>query len=213
MQKRPTPYVWASWPCAILSGDAQCLYSIWVRAHFKLDLLDRGDFDLAAWKIQHAEMVEKRVAALRADGWTVTVEDENSFTLAGRAAKLAGKPDVVAVKDRDVLIVDQKSGKRSPSHIQQVLLYMFAWPLVRPQFKDYRIAGEVEYRDGAIPISPEQFSPELRARIVDTMTKLGSSIVPPTVPSARECAFCPVSKVDCPARIDAAVEAVTTEAF
>lgn len=210
--KRFDVYIWVTWLTALLAGDASCWYSAWIRAHFKIDSVRRGDFDLASWKVTHTEMVEARSAALTADGWTVTLEDQNFFTLRGRTAKLAGKPDIVAIKGDDALCVDCKSGQRRASDIQQVLLYMFALPLASDRFKDKRLSGEVQYRDGSIPIQPEQFTDELRARIIQTITKVGASTVPTTTPSARECAFCDVGKADCPSRIETTpAEAVVSE--
>lgn len=211
--KRFDVYIWVTWLTSLLAGDASCWHQPWLKSHFKITKLDRGGFDLAGWKVQHTEMVEKRTAELLEAGWAVTLEDQNFFTLAGRVAKLAGKPDIVAIRGDEALIVDCKSGQRRASDIQQVLVYMFALPLASERFQTLRLAGEVQYPDGSIPIRPEQFTDELKARIIAAITKIGSSTVPPTTPSARECAFCDISKVDCPARIERVLDDVAVEVF
>ena len=66
-------------------------------------------------------MVRARAAALKADGYTAFVEDQNKFTLKGRAATLGGMPDLVAVRGAGTLVVDCKSGKQRGSDSFQVL--------------------------------------------------------------------------------------------
>lgn len=212
---RHSPYTYATWLTPLLSGDAQCWFSVWIRSQYKLDLLDRGGFDLVKWKADHAEMLKLRAGELRKEGYGVSLEDQNSFTLRGRVGTLAGKPDIVAEKGLDVLVVDSKSGQRRPEHVHQVLLYLFALPLWNPaRFAGKRLSGEVQYRDGSIPIPAEQVTDELRARIKNAMLAVCTpTIQPEPVPSARECAWCPVSKTDCSARIETAPAPVEVETW
>lgn len=95
---RDGSYIWVTWITGLLSGDRQCLWSAWYRAHFKDYERKPTSFDLAAWTAQHNEMVRTRAEALRAGGHEVYVEDQNKFSLRGRAATLGGKPDLVAVR-------------------------------------------------------------------------------------------------------------------
>ena len=41
-------------------------------------------------------------------GYVVFSEEQNSFVLRGRSAKLAGKPDLIAKKEGDGVVVDIK---------------------------------------------------------------------------------------------------------
>jgi hypothetical protein len=205
-KRRFGPYTWATWLTPILAGDAQCLFAPWMQSQFQIDKVERGDFDLVRWKIDHADMVTTRADQLRRDGWTVYVEDQNKFTLRGQVTTLAGKPDVVAVRRDDALVIDCKGGKRRSSDALQVLLYMFAIPLYHPAWRpSLRLAGEVQYRDGSLPIQPEQFTPALRERIVALLKRMGNATPPTPVPSASECAWCPVSSIDCKARVEGGV--------
>lgn len=204
-KRRFSPYTWCTWLTPLIAGDAQCLYAPWLQSQFQIDKLERGDFDLVRWKIEHAAMVDVRATELRGESWTVAVEDQNKFTLRGQATTLAGKPDIVAVRDSDALVVDCKSGKRRSSDAIQVLLYMFAIPLYHRLWRpSFRLTGEVRYRDGAITIQPEQFTPELRQRIIAMLQRMGDAEPPARVASASECAYCPVSAQDCPDRIEIA---------
>jgi hypothetical protein len=134
---RNSSYIWVTWITGLLSGDRHCLWSAWYRAHFKGYERRPTSFDLAAWTATHAEMVRARAEALRADGYQVYVEDQNKFTLRGRAATLGGVPDLVAVREtssggREALVVDCKSGRQRNSDFFQVLTYMLVLPLTHP---------------------------------------------------------------------------------
>ena len=62
------------------------------------------------------------------------------------------------------------------------------------------LVGEVEYRDGTVPVPP--LSMETRAQLVTLLTRVGDPTPPAKVPSASECRFCPISAQDCPERIE-----------
>ncbi len=57
--------------------------------------------------------------------YTVYVENQNSFRLRGRYATLAGKPDLIAVKNSDVVIIDAKTDRASPHHAVRIMLYQY----------------------------------------------------------------------------------------
>ena len=212
--RRPSKFTWVTWIAPLLSGDAQCWWAAWFRSAFKYDKLADESFDLDTWKVQHTEMVEQRAQQLRADGWNVTLEDQNKFFLKGRTGTLSGQPDLIADKGEQLVIEDCKGGTRKTSDRLQVLEYMFAVPLIQAaRCAGKRISGRVVYRDGWIEIPSEQFTPELRQRLIDAMLRVSGAAPPPTTPSAQGCRFCDISKADCHARIDAPVETVTTEAF
>jgi len=149
-------YIWVTWITGLLSGDRHCLWSAWYRAHFKGYERRPTSFDLAAWTANHAEMVRARADALRADGYQVYVEDQNKFTLRGRAATLGGVPDLVAVRDtssdgREALVVDCKSGRQRNSDFFQVLTYMLVLPLTHPALADARFTGAAGRTSGVEP--------------------------------------------------------------
>jgi hypothetical protein len=213
------PFVYVTWLTKLLAGDDACVWASWFRSHFKFDKVERG-FDLAAWKGMHTEMVTARRAELEADGWMVTVEDQNHFRLKGASALLSGKPDLVATKGQDVLVVDCKSGQPRDADFFQVLVYLFALPLVWAQHYPERFTagplrwcGEVAYRTHRRTIAAEECSRDQVARITTLVRTLGADTPPPRVPSARECGFCDVSKHDCPARVDTEAEPVLVSEF
>lgn len=212
---RHKPYVWVTWITGVLAGEDQCQFAPWLQAHFKIDKVDRG-FDLAGWKADHNLMVQARAAELRAAGWIVSVEDQNAFKKVGRTAILAGKADLVARRAGDGLIVDCKGGKPKDSDFWQVIVYLDMLPYMdaaAAALEPTLWRGEVCYRDHRITIEPEELNDSRRQRIYELMRTLGGDTRPPKVPSVRECAFCDVSKGDCPERMEAEEPLVMTSDF
>lgn len=198
------PYIWVTWITGLLASDDQCRWAPWFKAHYRYDKVERPDSALTKWKAEHGAMVEGRVRELTADGWLVFVEGQNKFTIEGKAATLAGTPDIVARRSDDVLVVDCKSGQRRAKDFWQVCIYLFVLPLSHEACQDegVRIVGEVQYRDGSIVIEPEEFTPDIRQAIARQIAETGSTAPPQKIASARECQFCDISSSDCPARID-----------
>lgn len=208
---REHPYIWVTWITGLLAGDRSCLWSAWYRAHFKDYERKPTGIDLATWTAVHGEMVRTRAEALRAAGDDVYVEDQNKFSLRGRAATLGGKPDLVAIQTageggqadaRRALVVDCKSGKQRTSDYFQVLTYMLVLPHTHPACRGIPVAGELQYRDTSVPIEPEKLTPELRRLIRTTIEQVGGDAEPVRVPSAAECRFCDLCVGDCPDRVE-----------
>lgn len=210
---RPEPYIWVTWLTGLLAGEKQCAFAPWVKAHFRVEKLDRGGFDLEAWKIEHTDMVRTRARELEAEGYRVSLEDQNAFKIRGQAGTLAGKCDLIAERGDEVRIVDAKSGQSRSADVQQVLIYLFAVPLARPAVRGKRLIGELQYKAHRVEIQPEAFTPALRQRILDTIKAVGSGPRPPATPSAAECRWCDVGPGDCRDRIEQTEPAVLTTEF
>ena len=212
---RPNPYIWVTWIVGLLAADDSCRWAPWFKSHFQYDKVEKGDGQLKQWKADHGEMVTKRAARLRADGFTVYLEDQNKFTLRGKTGiELAGTPDIVAIKGDDALVVDCKSGKRRDKDYWQVCIYMFVLPITHEACKGLRLRGEVQYTDGPLKIHPDE-GEEVVERIAAQVKESGGATEPARVPSRRECKFCNIGPKDCPARIDdnAPVATATSDAF
>lgn len=194
------PYVYVTWITGVLAGDRDCAWAPWFKAHFRADKRPDRTFDLAAWTAEHVAMVQARAAELVADGWRVTVEGANDFRLYGKTAILSGKPDIVAIRGAEVLVVDCKTGKQRHSDFWQVLVYMLALPRVREDVVGLRLSGEVCYRDQRITVTPEELNGDREARIFDVLRQCGSDDRPAHAPSRHECAFCDITDSDCPER-------------
>lgn len=213
--RRDNSYIWVTWITGLLAADKHCEWSAWFRAHFQDYAKVPSTFDLAAWKAAHGGMVRDRADALRSEGWTVYVEGQNKFSLAGKAATLGGVADIVAIRDGEGLVIDCKSGRQRDSDSFQVLTYMMVLPHTHAACKDVPLAGEVQYRDASVHIVPEQISDEMRWLIRGVIERVGGPDEPARVPSLSECRFCDLTAADCPERVEepAAGGTVTTNLF
>jgi hypothetical protein len=200
--RRDNSYIWVTWITGLLSADKHCEWSAWFRAHHQGYAKVPSDFDLATWKAAHGEMVRVRADELRAGGWTVYVEDQNKFSLAGKAATLGGVADIVAIRGGEGLVVDCKSGKQRDSDAFQVLTYMLVLPHTHKACKDVAIAGEVQYRETSLRIEPDQLTDEMRWLIRGVIECVGGPEPPAKVPSLPECRFCDLTAADCPERVE-----------
>lgn len=204
--KRPgSAYIYATWVAKLLGG-LQCTYSAWFRAHYKHQKYEESAADLVKWNRDHIKLMQARQQQLEADGWTCFVEDDNSFKLEGATAVLAGKPDLVAVKGDQVLLVDGKTGRERESDPWQVLIYLWALPKVRPDLAAKQIEGEVYYRSGAATVTPAELEERL-PRILELVKVIGADTPPAKRPSRMECRLCTIGAWDCPERVG---EAKTT---
>jgi CRISPR/Cas system-associated exonuclease Cas4 (RecB family) len=195
---RKRPYVWVSWITKLLSGEDRCWWKAWYKARHKYakvpDDPGREEF-FAEWTATHDAIVEKRAARLRDAGWVVRCEEDAEFKLAGAGADLAGKPDLVAVRDGMALVIDAKSGKRRRSDHWQVLVYLFGLGL--SWCKGLSLEGEVAYRDGEEPV--EELTHQKKQAIAEAVRAVSSDSEPARAPSARECRYCDVAA--CPDRV------------
>lgn len=201
-RRKGKPYVWVTWIVGLLAGTSKCEWAAWFKAHFRYAKREQ-DGDLAEWKEQHDAMVRARVKRMLADGYEVTVEDENAIKIDGETAILAAKPDIVGMKDRKLLVVDEKSGAERESDRWQVIVYMLGLRRQYARLNLAEVAGEVEYRARSISIPASEINPKNQARIGEIMRVVAGELEPPRTPSASECQFCDIDS--CPERIEPVV--------
>jgi CRISPR/Cas system-associated exonuclease Cas4 (RecB family) len=207
-QRKGLPYLYVTWLAKRLAGDTQCLFALWFQSRFKFQKVEDPSFDLAAWSAEHDAMVRERADKLRAADYVVKTEAENYFQLQGETAIIAGKMDLVARKANYATVLDGKTGQPRKRDWHQVLIYMAALPILWKT--PMRISGEVFYKESAIRIEPEELTQDLKRQIFGLAKQIGTmQSAPPKTPSALECAMCPISKNDCPDRIEDPAEAVS----
>ena len=204
------PYVWVTWLVKHLAGEASCEWASWFMAQHEGSSWERmpSDFDQATWVIKHTVLLNQSREEFEQEGYSVTVESQNGFILSGKMAMLAGKPDLIAKKGADVVVGDTKTGQPHPSHIVQVLIYMYALPRALPsRYKDVTITGRVIYPDHVVEVPAKAVDEQFISALSGLMHLISAGEPPPAVPSFFECRFCPITSVDCPVRIDKADDA------
>ena len=215
-QVREQPYVWVTWLAKLLSGHDFCWWASWFRAQHEGWSWPKApsDFDRDRWIMEHNTRLNEERERLIADGAAVYVDNQNNFKLRGASATLAGTPDLVSIEDGNVTIHDIKSGQPHVFHSAQVMLYMWAFPLARPQYRDLPMAGRVVYNDYAVDIPSSAVDEVFVDRVASLIKRLADGERPPLrTPSPSECGFCDITSANCPERIDEDPEEAETELF
>ena len=152
-QRRDQPYIWATWLPRLLTGENSCEWAVWFKAHFQDWIRQPSDFDQAQWLLSHTALVNERIGNWTVGGYEVDVEAQNRFELRGRTATLAGRPDLVARRDDEAVIVDAKTGQENPSHLVQVMIYLYAVPKALERYRNAILSSQVTYRDHTVRVS------------------------------------------------------------
>lgn len=211
------PYVWVTYITGLLSGEDHCHWAPWFKARHTYDKVE-SDFDALEWRRKHTDLLNTRAQQLRADGWQVSVEGQNSMTIRGETATLGCKPDIVAIKpeERRILIVDPKGGKRKDEHWYQVAIYM-RWIRAHlgSAFETYSVEGEVFYSDGKPPvlIAWSDLTPPILKAIYNEIQAIGLHFEPDKTPSEQECLYCDIPKTECAVKAAERAAPVTTRDF
>ena len=199
------PYIYTTWLPKLLAGLDSCEWKIWFQVHHDGRSWDKlpSDFDLTRYNLEHTELVRLYTEEYEQRGFTVSVERQNDFRLQVDGATISGRPDIVAWRDDEAVIVDAKTAKPNPSHEIQVMLYMSWLPLIDPRFQKVKLSGEVYYGEEAVINIPaasvnDRFK-EITAGLISRVT---SKTPPRKAPSHSECRFCPIpiSSRHCPER-------------
>ena len=79
-------------------------------------------------------------------------EDQNASRLQGKFATLAGKPDLIAVKGSDMVVIGTKMDRLNPATSAQVMMYMYAVPRALEQCRRAEFRGHVIHPDGNVQV-------------------------------------------------------------
>ena len=126
---------------------------------------------------------------------------------------MAGKPDLIAVKGDEALVVDVKTGLLRDSDIQQVLVFMYAAPKAIYHARGKTIVGQISYGATSIDITPEKVYAEFTNRLGQVIRRVADPEPARRVASTNNCRFCKITADDCPDRIEVEVETGYTDDF
>ena len=120
----------------------------------------------------------------------VMTEGQNSFNRRGSSAVLAGKPDLVARRQDQITVIDAKTGRPSPAHTAQVLIYMYAIPRALERYRGLNIAGQVAYPDQVVDIPAGAVDGKFVENLGGLIQRMASRMAARRVSSPGECRFC-----------------------
>ena len=214
-QRREHPYICATWLPRLLTGENSCEWAVWFKAHHQDWTRTPSEFNQAEWMLNRTSLLNERKTQWEARGQDVYVEGQNSFHLRGQSATLAGRPDLIVVRNHDALIIDVKAGQKQRSHYVQIMIYIYALPRALPQYQHAKLSGEVIYptRTVRVPMGGlhTQFIKDLGALI----RRIAADEPAARVPSEHECRFCDITTKDCSERVDSQAQVLeaNTEDF
>ena len=119
---RGTPYIWATWLPRLLTGENSCEWAVWFKAHYQDWTRTPSELNQTEWMLNRTSLLNEHKTQWEARGQDVYVEGQNSFRLRGQSATLAGRPDLIVVRNDDALIIDIKAGQQQRSHYVQIMI-------------------------------------------------------------------------------------------
>ncbi len=205
LKRRNQAYIHPSWLAKALAGDRQCLFSLHLQANYSIPK-GESDFDLEGYKLKHQAVLMRYVEFLEGEGYTAHTEDTNSFRVTTKTgAVISAKPDIVAIHEDEVLVVDIKTGKPRASDIAQIKLYMAMLPIAGCHNICEIPAGQLVYQDDTFDIGATEITTEFKQQVSGLIGDITTKEAPPATPSARECCWCPMSHI-CPYKVDTVAE-------
>ena len=119
LSRQDGPYIWVTWLTKLLVGEKSCEWCAWFKAKHEGWSWDKqpSTFNSVAWQMDHSAQVAANRRHWEEQGYVVFTEEQNSFVLRGRSAKLAGRPDLIVKKGDDAVVVDIRTGR--PSSLPQ----------------------------------------------------------------------------------------------
>ena len=127
----------------LLIGENSCEWAVCFKAHHQNWTRVPSDFNQTEWMLNHTALLNERIANWEIGGYSVEAEGQNSFQLRGKAATLSGKPDLIVRREDgdEAVIIDGKTGHESPSHIVQVMIYLYAIPRALERYRTLKLRG------------------------------------------------------------------------
>jgi len=201
---RSSPYIHVGWLRKLLVGGDSCEWASWFKAHYQNYDKAPSDFNLASWKMNHTTLLARIRQDREAESKVVLLEDQNRFSLRGKSGiTLAGVPDLITLDGINTgTIYDAKTGKPNEADAVQVMIYMWALPLSRTEYKGFQFNGVVSYSDHEVPIPNTAVTDDFIGKLVGIIQRIGGPDAANRVPSGSECRFCDITKIDCSERID-----------
>ena len=214
--RKEGPYIWVTWLTKLLTGDDSCEHVSWFKTQFDAKSWTKAErvTNLARWQVGHTDLKNAKAREFREQGYQVSHETQNHFTIKGKLATIAGKPDLIARQGDLVWVTDVKAGRPRASDVVQVMIYMYLLPVARPDLQGATVKGLVVYGNHKQEIQPEEVDPAFVQSLHGLIHRLAAREPAVTVPSWSECQFCDISRVHCPEHVERPNSpVVTTDRF
>lgn len=200
---KDAPYIWVTWLAPLLAGNKHCQWAAWFQSNYKFQRETDNGF-LKGWAANHEALLQDRADYLEKQGYTVYLEDQNSFTIKGsdKRTVISGKADIVAIKEEEIIVEDCKTGKKKDADPAQVLLYMLllAAPGGPRHCHKRQLSGRLVYQDEVIDIPSDLLDGEFKDNFRNLVRRVSSNEPARKAPGLRECRYCKISSSYCSER-------------
>ena len=202
--RKEGPYIWVTWLAKLFTGDDSCEHVSWVKTQFDSNSWTRAErvTNLARWQVGHTDLKNTKARESQEQGYQVSHEAQNHFTIKGRLATIAGRPELIARQGDLVWVVDVKAGRPRASDVVQVMIYMYLLPIAWPDLQGVTLKGLVVYGNHEQEILPEEVDSAFVQSLQGLIHQLAAREPAAKVPSWSECQFCDISSIHCPERVE-----------
>ena len=196
------PRISPVWLAGLLSGEAHCQWASWFRTHHEdWDRVEVPDLPGLDWETQYTHQLNDCIKRYEAQGYTVSNGGPNAYSLNIGEAVLSGRPDVIATKGEDCIVIDFPKGKANHSHAFQVMTHMYALPRAVERLRGISPRGELVYWREMAEISAGSLDHEFIENLYRLAGRLAAVEPLARVPSPDECWVCDIGAADCPERM------------
>ena len=109
------PRISPVWLAGLLSGEAHCQWASWFRTHHEdWDKVEVPGLPGLDWETQYTYQLNDCIKRYEAQGYTVSNGGPNAYSLSIGEAVLSGRPDVIAAKGEDCVVIDFPKGEGEP---------------------------------------------------------------------------------------------------
>ena len=110
--------------------------------------------------------------------------------------------DCLRCEGSEPVRVDARAGHESPSHVVQVMIYLYAVARALERYQNAKLRGQVTYRDHMVRICGDAVDDQFIQNLGALIRRLSSEEPTRRVQSRQECRFCDITGADCLERID-----------
>ena len=112
-------------------------------------------------QVGHTDLKNAKAWKFQERGYQVTHEAQNYFTIKGRLATIAGKPDLIARQGDLIRVIDVKAGRPWASDVVPAIIYIYVLPVARADLQGATVKGLLVYGNHENEIQPAEVDPAL----------------------------------------------------
>jgi hypothetical protein len=197
------PRISPLWLAGLLSGDVQCQWASWFRTHHEdWDRVETPGLPGLDWQTQYTVQLNGCIRRYEEQGYTVSNGAPNAYSLSLGDAVLSGRPDVIATKGDDCIVIDFPKGEANRSHELQAITHLYALPRAVERLRGMSPRGELVYSREMVDIPADSVDREFIEKLYRQAERLASKEPLARVPSPDECWTCDITASDCFERME-----------